>query len=297
MSLLKSVPLLYVSCAWISTDRCDAFVRLDPITAIHMADNHDSRQANFLDDRIRLRGVESLHYRTFDDQLEAHAIPNTQITQSKQVASSIRVPSNHAITARHGKGKKSEELDMYLDSINRRYKRLYGETGDRPAYGTTSSSGHTGLFWDWLLKSDSSKAVDQERRQQDALYVLQHTALTSELYLNKPRNREPNIDIVPKNTMRACYDVSASTEALIAGGFDILKTEEMINNPIQRIVDIRKMFRFSHNVLYSMIADLRRKITQFHEKSSRKFISKISNSILPLVPMILITYVLLFSTR
>ena len=250
MSLLKSVPLLYVSCAWISTDRCDAFVRLDPITAIHMTDNHDSRQASFVDDRIRLRGVESLHYRTFDDQLEAHAIPKTQITQSKQVASSIRVPSNHAITTRSGKGKKSEELDIYLDSINRRYKRLYGETGERPAYGTTSSSAHTGFttVWDWLLKSDSSKAVDQERRQQDALYVLQHTALTSELYLNKPRNREPNTDIVPKNTKRACYDASAATEALIAGGFDILKTEETINNPIQRIVSIRKMFRFSYNV-------------------------------------------------
>lgn len=288
MSLFKSVPFLCVSYACIGTNRCYAFVRLDPVTVLHMPDNHDSRES-FLDDRIRLHGVESLHYRTFDDdQTNTSSRPQNGFTlkHKGQSPKSKTVVSSFEVFPSKDEKEKSQELNKYLDSINRRYKRLYDESGEdlfNPAI-TSSLPGFT-TVWDWLMTSDSSRAVN-ERRKQDAMYILHHTAVTSELYLN-PLNDEHDAQTVPKN--KSVLHGSALIEAsIIAGGSKILKTMETINTTFARISGIRNISR-----LFSSTIAVVRCITE----STHKFISKIRNSTVQVMPMIFITYAVLLLTR
>jgi len=273
--MLKSAPLLCVSYIYIGGNRCDAFVKLDPTALFHKTDNHDSKTtSSFVDDRIRLNGVESLHYRTFDEEQinrkghlenEVTVTPRGRIPKRQTTASSIEAYGNE-----------KKELNEYLDSIDRRYKRLYDESIERPY--PTLSSGLTGFttVWDWLMKSDSSKAVDQERRRQDAVYVLHHTVITADLLFNPKKYK-----------MRRNYSPYV-TEALIAGGFEILKTKEMIKNSFKIIAGIDK---FVKNLIHSTKSGVRKMFIQVDE-SLRKVASKIST--LDLLSMIVITYAITF---
>jgi hypothetical protein len=61
-------------------------------------------------------------------------------------------------------------LDDYLESIDRRYRRLH-ESDEPPAETNKGTGGFTNALH-WLTHSEPSSASEEQRKQEDAIYVL-----------------------------------------------------------------------------------------------------------------------------
>lgn len=77
-------------------------------------------------------------------------------------------------------------MDNYLESIDRRYKRLHSHDRKKTTKDPdTVSNVASNLAWNFLTQTDSSSAVDEQRKQADAIYVLGLAELASRQLLQK----------------------------------------------------------------------------------------------------------------
>ena len=281
-----------------STERCDAFVRFK------ITDNQESRMTSCMDDRISLHGVESLRYRTFDDDQTDSAQP--QHHHHHQVLLQGKTPKTRAAASssagvpnpstKQNTDKKSKDLDKYLDSIHRRYTRLYDDTTAGEKTNTPSiislSSGLSGFahIRNWLMTSDSSNRLEEERKQKDAMYVLHHASIASQLFLNE-RNT------YPVHTNKSPRNDSALTEALIAGGFKMSRAKEIMTTPQKEGLKIHTIFRSWQCIFQPFVVVLRGILSSLVESLRKYVVSKIRVSDHPFVSMIMVTYLTLFLTR
>ena len=104
-----------------------------------------------------------------------------------------------AYAALHGKDEEQIILDNYLESIDRRYKRLHQREKERGSDGVSNA-------WQWLMSGQMDSSIsDEQRRKEDALYVLGLANLASKSLLEKHQLPVPK----SKLTKKAVIDIDA----------------------------------------------------------------------------------------
>jgi len=73
-------------------------------------------------------------------------------------------------------------LDDYLESIDRRYKRMHSHDNKSKKNDPDTVSN---VAWNFLTQTESSSAVEEQRKQEDAIYVLGLAELASKKLLQK----------------------------------------------------------------------------------------------------------------
>lgn len=109
--------------------------------------------------------------------------------------------------------KKQLLLDNYLESIDRRYKRLHKQDHrqeESPADGFTNA-------WQWLTHSEPNSVAEEQRKQEDAIHVLGLAGLASTKLLQRHQLPIPSsrvIDIVGLTEIIENPEVKATTVAV-----------------------------------------------------------------------------------
>jgi hypothetical protein len=152
--------------------------------------------------------------------------------------------------------KEQYSMDAYLESIDRRYKRLHerSEAEERKS----DSNGFSGVLH-WLTQSESSSVAEEQRKQEDAIYVLGLADLASTRLLQRhhlpipasKRNKSVVIDIgvgsdeakpVSKPTSSSSISVStkSSSNDISKAAFivHLLKKTSQVNQLTQKSVRV-----------------------------------------------------------
>lgn len=97
-------------------------------------------------------------------------------------------------------------LDKYLESIDRRYKRIHQRERQNLSDGV-------GNAWQWLMsgqKTESSVSIE-ERRKEDAIYVLGLANLASKSLLEKHQLPIPKSKIQTQSLQTAAIDIKSTS--------------------------------------------------------------------------------------
>jgi hypothetical protein len=105
-------------------------------------------------------------------------------------------------------------LDNYLESIDRRYKRLHKDHKRKDHDSDTVKN----VAWNFLMNSESVDYVEEQRRQMDAIYVLGLAELASERLLQKhnlplPQSKHKDKSIIDVQSTQE-FDVNQPTTPL-----------------------------------------------------------------------------------
>ena len=90
--------------------------------------------------------------------------------------------SRRALAAAQQQESKHVVMDNYLESIDRRYKRLHSH--DRKK-GRKDSETVSNVAWSFITQTEPNSAVEEQRKQEDAIYVLGLADLASRELLEK----------------------------------------------------------------------------------------------------------------
>jgi hypothetical protein len=210
-------------------------------SAIDASSEHEDRQQDFQE---RLQHLKQLQEQQKQDrqrqrqQIEfAKVVPHssTEVNHEQQenhhISSFLHTIWNSGKTRRaqrlhaaqfREKEQKQYVLDDYLESIDRRYKRLHKGDEQAPLKVKKSSDNSGGftnaLQWLTAKNSDSVSETEEQRRQEDAIYVLGLADLASTRLLQKhhlpvPQSKMNKSVVIDINSSLVSESVSAAAES------------------------------------------------------------------------------------
>jgi hypothetical protein len=139
------------------------------------------------------------HQQSASQQVPQYHISNIFYTWWTASKSKRAKREAEAYAALHGKDEEQIILDNYLESIDRRYKRLHQREKERGSDGVSNA-------WQWLMSGQMDSSIsDEQRRKEDALYVLGLANLASKSLLEKHQLPVPK----SKLTKKAVIDIDA----------------------------------------------------------------------------------------
>jgi hypothetical protein len=130
-----------------------------------------------------------------------------------------------AYAALHGRDEEQIILDNYLESIDRRYKRLHQREKEGRSDGMSNA-------WQWLMSGqiDSSISAEQ-RRKEDAIYVLGLANLASKSLLEKHQLPIPK----SKLNKKAVIDIDSITNSSVCETLTVPNVQNSIKKRVSAL--------------------------------------------------------------
>jgi hypothetical protein len=173
-------------------------------------------------------------------------------------------------------------LDNYLESIDKRYKRLHQDHHHRK---DNDSGAVKNVAWNFLMNAEPVDYIEEQRRQRDAIYVLGLADLASERLLQKhnlplPQSKFKDKSIIDVHSSQE-FDVNKSTNRLITENAAAVQHNKAVEATSLKIlatatyfVQLLKCTQHTYrNRLWSLIHTARTNIVG-SVKSSRKAMGK-----------------------